>query len=74
MAKEKQGRNVVYVQLHDAFTPLQMAPVLSLSTKGDKAMASMVELPHGIEVIHKNGRQFVAPYANIAFYEVEVEK
>ena len=71
--KESKKRKVSFVQMHDAFTPLQMAPLLSLGMKGDKAMASMVELDHGVDVTHKNGRKFVVPYANIAFYELEDE-
>jgi hypothetical protein len=72
--KETKKRKAIYVQLHDAFTPLQMAPVLSLGMKGEKAMKSMIELDHGIDVTHKSGRRFVVPFANIAFYEIEAEE
>ena len=68
------GRKVIYVQMHDAFTPLQMAPILSLSMSGAKAMAEMYEMPHGIFVKHKGGREFLVPYGNIAFHEYDLGK
>lgn len=63
-------RSVRFVQLHDAFTPLQMAPIMSLSVEGTKAMQTLEEGLNGIEVTHKQGRKFVVPYGNISFYEL----
>ena len=66
-------RKVFYVQIHDAFTPLRMAPVLSLGMTGNNAMALMEERPQGIFVRHKTGREFIVPYGNISFYEYPTE-
>lgn len=67
-------RAVKYVQLHDAFTPLQLAPIMSLGTAGSKAMKGLEERANGIAVDHPSGRQFVVPYGNISFYELDNEK
>jgi hypothetical protein len=69
--RPKEPRKVRFVQMHDAFTPLQMAPIMSLSTFGEKAMATLVESWNGIHVIHPKGREFIVPYGNISFYELE---
>ena len=68
--EKSQPRKVKFVQMHDAFTPLQMAPIMSLSTIGAKAMDILEEREKGIYVEVK-GRKFVVPFANIAFYELE---
>lgn len=69
--EQKIGRKVSFVQMHDAFTPLQMAPIMSLSSYGAKAMKYLTEGQRGIEVEHGSGRKFVVPYGNISFYELE---
>lgn len=64
---------VRFVQMHDAFTPLMLAPIMSLSKEGGKAMVKLEERGHGIFVEHPTGRTFLVPYGNISFYEYEVE-
>lgn len=84
MEEEKRGpgrpvgsgqkfRMVRYVQMHDAFTPLQMAPIMSLGKEGAKAMEILEERPHGVYVKHPKGREFIVPYGNISFYELDLE-
>ena len=78
-------RNVYYVQIHDAFSPLQMAPLSSLSMIGHNPMIEMIERPNGIYVrcmgkVKKGEgyvtgeREFVIPYGNISHYEYSPEK
>jgi hypothetical protein len=61
---------VRYVQMHDAFTPLQMAPIMSLSTMGDKAVQVLQLSFHGVYV-ERAGRKFIVPFGNISFLELE---
>jgi len=67
-----KGRAVKFVQMHDAFTPLQMAPIMSLGMTGEKAMKLMEIMEAGVFVVHKSGREFVVPFGNISFLELEV--
>lgn len=60
---------VRFVQMHDPFTPLQLAPIMSLAREGSKAMVSLEEREIGIFVKHPTGRTFMVPYGNISFYE-----
>jgi hypothetical protein len=65
---------VEFVQMHDAFTPLQLPSIMTLGMKGAKAMSLLEERPHGIYVEHPSGRKFIVPYGNISFYELCLEK
>lgn len=71
LEQPRQFRDVVYVQLHDAFLPIGLAGggQLTISMSGAKAMKGMVERPNGVMVTHKGGRQFLVPYGNISFLE-----
>jgi len=69
---QPEFNKVSFVQMHDAFTPLQMAPIMSLGTQGAKAMESLTESWNGIKVTHPKGRKFVVPYGNISFYELDL--
>ena len=76
---QMQFRDVVHVQIHDSFTPLQMAPLMSLSMKGHNPMVSMTERPHGILVRTKGNekygeREFLVPYGNISHIEYKLEE
>jgi len=66
-------KQVRFVQMHDAFTPLAMAPILSLGVEGAKAMEVLEERPHGVFVKHPSGRTFLVPYGNISFLEYAAE-
>lgn len=73
-------RHVKYIQVHDSFTPLQMAPMMSLSMSGHNPMLEMVERPHGIYVRCMGKvkdvmteREFLVPYGNISHYEYVTE-
>jgi hypothetical protein len=75
-------RDVWYVQIHDAFSPLQMAPLSSLSMIGHNPCIEMVERPNGIFVRTMGKmkdqkdlveRQFTIPYGNISHYEYVTE-
>lgn len=65
-------RKVRFVQMHDAFAPLQMGShsATTLSTEGAKAMEELVETEKGVLVRHKT-REFLVPYANISFFEYD---
>lgn len=67
---EIELRPVRFAQMHDAFTPLQMQPMLSLSMEGSKSLDSLQETWNGIEGTLK-GRTFVVPWGNISFYELK---
>lgn len=79
-AKTSPFRKVHFVQVHDSFSPLQMAPLMSLSMIGHNPMDEMVERPNGVWVKynHKVGgkvklREFLVPYGNISHIEYVVE-
>jgi hypothetical protein len=67
---EPAGRAVRFVQMHDAFTPLQMAPIMSLSVEGTKKVDRLERVPEGVEVTLK-GREFLVPLGNISFLEYQ---
>lgn len=64
-------RGVKYVQLHDAFSPLMgtQGALLTLSTKGPKAMQKIVLTTTGVEFMDKESRTFMVPFGNISFLE-----
>lgn len=65
-------KHVRFVQMHDAFTPLQMAPIMSLSVEGARACKTLHETWNGIyvEVVDKGKtRSFTVPFGNVSFYE-----
>lgn len=81
-------RNVHHVQVHDSFTPIRMAPMMSLSMVGHTPMLEMIERPNGIyvrcmgkstrEAIGVSAdmveREFLVPYGNISHYEYASDK
>jgi hypothetical protein len=69
VAHEKPPVKVRFVQMHDAFTPLQMAPVGSLMI-GYKDVEMLEQHDVGIFVTMK-GRRFIVPFGNISFFELE---
>ena len=64
------GRKARFVQVHDAFTPLQLAPIMSLSTIGTKACEKLVLAEKGVHAVYR-GREFLVPYGNVSFLEFE---
>lgn len=66
------GRKLRFVQIHDSMSPLQMAPMMSLATIGDKKCEFLEHHPgdQGVYATIK-GREFFIPHANISFMEFD---
>lgn len=68
------NRRIRFAALHDALTPLQGAPIMSLRLEGNGAVAVIEERAIGIYTVFKDQREFIVPYGNVAFYEYLDEK
>jgi hypothetical protein len=66
-----EAKKVRFVQMHDAFTPLQMAPIMSLGIEGAKKVDLLEERTMGVYVETK-GRSFLVPFGNISFLEYDL--
>lgn len=72
LTEDGNGRKLKFVQIHDSMSPLQMAPMMSLATIGEKKCESLTHHPTDNGVYAKiKGREFFIPHANISFMEFD---